>query len=173
MVHVGRMPTDFKPMPEVGAGAYEIRVRDEAGAFRVIYVAKFDDAVYVPHAFQKKTRATAKADIDLAARRYKLISEELKRSRVRITRGSGNVFLDLGFPPHEAAVMLLRCELAEALRKWISREELTQAQAAKRLGGGQSRISEIACNKVDKLSLNYLVGLCAKAGLTVAVKWAA
>jgi phage-related protein len=52
-------------------------VRDEAGAFRVIYVAKFDDAVYVLHAFQKKTRATAKADIDLAARRYKLISEKL------------------------------------------------------------------------------------------------
>ena len=52
-------------------------MRDEAGAFRVIYVAKFNDAVYVLHAFQKKTRETAKADIDLAARRYKLIAEEL------------------------------------------------------------------------------------------------
>lgn len=97
----------------------------------------------------------------------------MKRSRVRITRGSGNVFLDLGFPPHEAAVMLLRCELAEALRKWITRKGLTQAQAAKRLGVVQPRISEITCNKVDKLSLDYLVGLCAKAGLTVAVKLAA
>jgi predicted XRE-type DNA-binding protein len=97
----------------------------------------------------------------------------MKRSRVRITRGSGNVFLDLGFPPHEAAVMLLRCELAEALRKWMARKGLTQAQAAKRLGVVQPRISEIACNKVDKLSLDYLVGLCAKAGLTVAVKLAA
>ena len=77
MVQVGRTPSDFKPMPDVGTGAYEIRVRDESGAFRVIYVAKFDDAVYVLHAFQKKTRATAKADIDLAARRYKLIVEEL------------------------------------------------------------------------------------------------
>ncbi len=64
-------------MPDVGTGAYEIRVRDEAGAFRVIYVAKFNDAVYVLHAFQKKTRATAKTDIDLAARRYKFIAEEL------------------------------------------------------------------------------------------------
>jgi predicted XRE-type DNA-binding protein len=97
----------------------------------------------------------------------------MKRSRVRITRGSGNVFLDLGFPPHEAAVMLLRCELAEALRKWMTREGLTQAQVAKRLGVVQPRISEIACNKVDKLSLDYLVGLCAKAGLTVSVKLAA
>jgi len=77
MVQVGRNPSDFKPMPGIGAGAYEIRVRDEAGAFRVIYVTKFDDAVYVLHAFRKKTQETAKADIDLAARRYKLIAEEL------------------------------------------------------------------------------------------------
>lgn len=97
----------------------------------------------------------------------------MKRPRVRITRSSGNVFLDLGFPPHEAAVMLLRCELAEALRKWMTREGLTQARATKRLGVVQPRISEVACNKVDKLSLDYLVGLCAKAGLTVAVKLAA
>ncbi|MDF0665154.1 MAG: XRE family transcriptional regulator [Nitrospira sp.] len=69
--------------------------------------------------------------------------------------------------------MLLRCEIAEALRKWMTREGLTQAQAAKCLGVVQPRISEIACNKVDKLSLDYLVGLCAKAGLTVAVKLAA
>jgi len=63
--------------------------------------------------------------------------------------------------------------VAEALRKWMTREGLTQAQAAKRLGVVQPRISEISCNKVDKLSLDYLVGLCAKAGLTVAVKLAA
>jgi phage-related protein len=76
MVQVGRAPADFKPLPSVGPGAYEIRVRDEAGAFRVIYVAKFEHAVYVLHAFQKKTWKTAKTDIELAARRYKLIGEE-------------------------------------------------------------------------------------------------
>ena len=97
----------------------------------------------------------------------------MKNVRTRITRGSGNVFLDLGFPPHEAAVMLLRREIAEALRKWMVREELTQAQAAKHLGVAQPRISEIVRNKVDKLSLDYLVGLCAKVGLSVAVKLAA
>jgi predicted XRE-type DNA-binding protein len=95
-----------------------------------------------------------------------------KRSN-RASDGSGNVFLDLGFPPHEAAVMLLRCELAEALRKWMDREGCTQAQAAKRLGVSQPRISEIARNKVDKLSLDYLVGLCAKAGVSVKLKMAA
>lgn len=97
----------------------------------------------------------------------------MKKAKARFTRGSGNVFLDLGFPPHEAAIMLLRCELAETLRKWIDRAGLTQAQAAKRLGVVQPRISEIARNKVDKLSLDYLVGLCAKAGLSVTIKSAA
>ena len=97
----------------------------------------------------------------------------MKKVRTGITRGSSNVFLDLGFPPHEAAVMLLRCEVAEALRKWIDREGLTQMRAAKRLGVVQPRISEIVRNKVDKLSLDYLVGLCAKAGVSVTVKLAA
>lgn len=56
MVQVGREPGDWKPMLSVGAGVAEIRVRDEAGAFRVLYVAKFLEAVYVLHGFQKKTQ---------------------------------------------------------------------------------------------------------------------
>jgi len=72
LVQLGRMPTDFKPMPTVGSGAYEVRVHHE-GAWRVIYVAKFAEAVYVLHAFQKKTQQTAKSDIETAKRNYKLI----------------------------------------------------------------------------------------------------
>lgn len=72
-VQFGGQPTDFKPMSTVGSGAYEIRVRDSSGAFRAIYVAKFESVVYVLHAFQKKTQQTAKADIDLAKVRYKMI----------------------------------------------------------------------------------------------------
>jgi phage-related protein len=76
LVQVGRNPTDIKPLLAVGPGAYELRVRDEAGAFRVIYVAKFEEAVYVLHAFHKKTRKTRQADIDLAAARYRMIGEQ-------------------------------------------------------------------------------------------------
>jgi phage-related protein len=71
-VQFGRVPTDFKPLKEVGPGAYEIRVHLD-GAWRVIYVAKLGKAIYVLHAFQKKSRKTARSDIALAARRYKLI----------------------------------------------------------------------------------------------------
>jgi len=71
-VQYGGEPNDFKPMPTVGAGVYEIRYRDAInGAFRVVYVAKLSDAIYVLHAFQKKTQKTLKTDIDLASSRYK------------------------------------------------------------------------------------------------------
>lgn len=58
-------------MPSVGPGVQEVRVRDEAGAFRVIYTATRPEALYVLHAFQKKTQATAKRDLDLAKARLK------------------------------------------------------------------------------------------------------
>jgi len=91
----------------------------------------------------------------------------------KLTESSGNIFLDMGFPPHEAEVMLLRAKLAEALRVWMEREKLTQAEAAKRLGITQPRVSEIVRGKVELLSLDYLVGLCAKARIPVGVRLAA
>ena len=60
-------------MTSVGPGVREIRVREASGAFRVIYVAHLADAIYVLHAFQKKSRATVKRELDLAALRLKLL----------------------------------------------------------------------------------------------------
>lgn len=78
-VQEGREPDDWKPMNTIGQGIREIRIRDEAGAFRVIYVAKLAGAIYVLHCFQKKTQATSKPDLDLATRRYRDLVQELKR----------------------------------------------------------------------------------------------
>ena len=99
--------------------------------------------------------------------------KEIIVSRKTVIESSGNIFLDLGFPPHEAEVMLLRAQLAEALRAWMEREKLTQAQAAKRLSIAQPRVSEIVRGKVELHSLDYLVGLCVKAGISVGVRLAA
>lgn len=77
-VQHGREPDDWKPMNTVGQGVKEIRIRDEAGIFRVIYVAKFADAVYVLHCFQKKTPKTSKTDLDLATKRYRELVKEVK-----------------------------------------------------------------------------------------------
>jgi len=73
----GYQADDWEPMPTVGAGVQEIRIRDSAGAFRVIYVARFADAVYVLHCFRKTTQKTSKTDLDLAAKRYRELTKEL------------------------------------------------------------------------------------------------
>ena len=78
-VQAGLQPSDWKPMSTVGAGAVEIRIKDAAGIYRVIYVARFEGSIYVLHAFEKKTQKTRKADIALARARYKALAEERKR----------------------------------------------------------------------------------------------
>lgn len=67
----GLMPDDFKSMPTVGKGVQEIRVRDDFGAYRVIYTARMAKAIYVLHAFQKKSERTAMLDLELARHRYR------------------------------------------------------------------------------------------------------
>jgi len=69
-VQRGEQPDDFKPMAAIGKGVEEIRITEESGAYRVIYVARRADAVYVLNAFQKKTQATPKKDVDTAMRRF-------------------------------------------------------------------------------------------------------
>lgn len=71
----GHEPSDWKPMKDIGSGVREIRVH-VAGEWRIIYVAKFPDAIYVLHSFQKKTPKTRQADIELARNRYRQIGGE-------------------------------------------------------------------------------------------------
>jgi phage-related protein len=67
----GLEPANWKPISTIGQGVYEIRVSSESGAFRVVYVTKFADAIHVLHAFQKKTQQTSQNDIRLAKTRYR------------------------------------------------------------------------------------------------------
>jgi phage-related protein len=76
VVQLGGVPSDYKPFNEVGAGTHEIRVKDASGIYRCMYVAKFQSAVYVLHAFQKKAQKTSRRDIDIAIARYRLIPKE-------------------------------------------------------------------------------------------------
>lgn len=71
-------PSDWKPMSSIGAGVQEIRIRDGSGAYRIIYVARFMEAVYVLHCFQKKSQKTSKRDLDLASSRYEQLIRERK-----------------------------------------------------------------------------------------------
>jgi phage-related protein len=77
-IQAGRDPADWKPMPLVGLGVSELRIR-AGGAHRVIYMAKFVEAVYVLHAFRKKSQKTPRTDIDLASRRFAALIKERKQ----------------------------------------------------------------------------------------------
>ena len=75
-VQLGLEPSDWKPMGGVGPGVREVRIREEGGAFRVLYVAQIETAVYVLHAFAKKTGRTAKRDLNLGRARLRALRRE-------------------------------------------------------------------------------------------------
>lgn len=77
-VQAGCDPDDWKPFDGLGSGTREIRIREESGIFRVMYVAKFEEAIYVLHCFQKKSEATAKHDKDIVEARYRAVVRERK-----------------------------------------------------------------------------------------------
>lgn len=77
-VQAGKQPKDWKPMPSIGTGVVELRVR-VGGAFRVLYMAKFDEAIYVLHAFRKKSQRTARLDQQLASSRFRNLVNERRQ----------------------------------------------------------------------------------------------
>ena len=77
-VQNGYDPEDWKPFQTVGSGVKEIRISEDGGAFRVMYVAKFAEKIYVLHSFQKKTQKTSPKDINIAKTRYRAIVNEEK-----------------------------------------------------------------------------------------------
>jgi len=90
-----------------------------------------------------------------------------------ITKSSGSVFVDLGYPPDEAAILQMRADLMADLRKFIKTKKLTQNDAAKILGVSQSRVSDLITGKWEKFSLEMLITLATKAGKHVSLKIAA
>jgi len=75
-VQRGLQPDDFKAMPTIGKGVEEIRIRDDSGIYRVIYAARFADAVFVLHAFEKKTQRTSQRDIEIAKARFREVMRD-------------------------------------------------------------------------------------------------
>jgi predicted XRE-type DNA-binding protein len=88
-------------------------------------------------------------------------------------KSSGNVFVDLGYSPDEAAILQMRADLMANLRKFIKARKLTQSKAAEMFGVSQSRVSDLARGKWEKFSLEMLIILATKAGMRVTLKTAA
>ncbi|MBS0456281.1 MAG: XRE family transcriptional regulator [Proteobacteria bacterium] len=92
---------------------------------------------------------------------------------IKLSKSRGNVFADLGFPPAEAEVMRLRAEVMIRLEQFVRDQGWTQAEAARRLGVTQPRISRLLKGASDEFSLDMLVTLAARAGLHPALQLAA
>jgi predicted XRE-type DNA-binding protein len=151
-------------MPLVGPGVIEIRVHLES-EYRVFYLAKLEEAVYVLHAFVKKTQKSSFA-------RYRIGQETLSRIAgkaevMRVTKGNENVFVDCGFPPAEAENLRIRSEMMIALSSYIEDRRLSQASAAKIMGVSQPRISHLVRGKIGSFTLDTLVNMLTSAGLKV------
>jgi len=97
----------------------------------------------------------------------------MKKEKLKITKSCGNVFIDLGFPPEEAAILAMRSKLMCRLEILIRDMEWTQAEAAQVLGISQSRVSDLIRGKFEKFSLDMLITLATRAGNKVELKMAA
>jgi len=90
-----------------------------------------------------------------------------------VVNSSGNVFMDLGYSPDEAAIFQMRADLMADLRKFIKAKKLTQAKAAEILGVSQSRVSDLIRGKWEKFSLEMLITLATRAGMHITLQRAA
>lgn len=97
----------------------------------------------------------------------------MKKEKLKITKSSGNVYIDLGFTPEEAAILAMRSELMCRLEILIRDKQWTQAEAAQVLGISQSRVSDLIRGKFEKFSLDMLITLATRAGKKVELKMAA
>jgi predicted XRE-type DNA-binding protein len=160
-------------MTDVGAGVAEIRIHTGL-EHRVLYVAKFAEAVFVLHAFQKRKRRASRVDIELARRRLEnllLMRRKKKESwmKMRVRHSSGNVFRDVGFGGEEAENLRLRADLMIQLTRLIDARRLTQARAARLFGVTQPRVSDLVRGRIERFSIDGLVEMLGRAGVRVSL----
>jgi phage-related protein/predicted XRE-type DNA-binding protein len=164
LVQRGEQPDDFKSMGTIGKGVEELRIRDESGAYRVIYMARLADAVYVLHAFQTKTQATSKRDIDLAKHE---VQSARRETQMKQPAKYDNVWDALADTPEEAANLRARAELMRQIAAIVKKNGWTQAEGAQRCGITQPRMNDLLHGRVSRFSLDALVNIATAIGRRV------
>ncbi len=125
------------------------------------------------HAFEKGSRKASRQDIAVGRQKYPKLSRGRRRKRTKpgdadktvFELGSGNVYLDLGFPPAEAEHLLLRTKLMSALGDVMTERQLTQAKAARLFGVSQPRVSDVIRGRIERFTIDALVEMLARAGV--------
>jgi phage-related protein/predicted XRE-type DNA-binding protein len=166
-VQKGEQPDDFKPMPTIGAGVEELRVRDESGIYRVIYTARLADAVYVLHAFEKENAGHSQKRYRLGTQKAVGYFEGCKAmSDIETFENAWNALADT---PEEAANLRARAELIRQIAAMIKAGGWTQVDAAARCGVTQPRINDLLRGRVSRFSLDALVNIATHLGKRVSV----
>lgn len=136
---------------------------DDSGTYRVIYTARLADAVYVLHAFQKKTQATARRDVELARKRYR----PDRRCRMSNVETFSSVWDAVADTPAQAANFQARAELMRQIAEIVNAADWTQAEAAEHCGVTQPRINDLLRGRVSRFSLDALVNIATALGRRV------
>jgi len=165
-VQRGDQPDDFKPMPSIGKGVEEIRVSETSGAYRVIYLARRAEAVYVLHAFQKKTQATSRKDLAICEGSIRAVDG---REDMRKAESYASVWDAIADTPEQAANLRARAELMQKIVARLKKNDWTQAEAAKQCGVTQPRINDLLRGRVSRFSLDALVNIATALGCRVRV----
>jgi predicted XRE-type DNA-binding protein len=167
-VQRGKQPRDFKPMPTVGKGVEELRVWDETGTYRVIYIARLEQAgvrpPYVPEedtGHEQARRGTRKEQVCGADTRAPM----KKRSDTY-----ANVWDAIADTPEQAANLRARAELMQQIAELIQAEGWKQVEAAQHCGVTQPRINDLLRGRVSRFSLDALVNIATALGRRVSVE---
>jgi predicted XRE-type DNA-binding protein len=165
-VQRGLDPEDWKPMTSIGAGVREIRVRDEAGAFRVLYVGPGGGHLRPAHLPEKDAK-DGKPRLGSGDRQIAANPQGDEKMTKEPVQTFASVWDALEETPEESAHMRLRSELMMAVHGVVEGWKLTQAKSAKRLGVTQPRLNDLLRGRISRFSLDSLVGLAERAGLVV------
>jgi phage-related protein/predicted XRE-type DNA-binding protein len=177
-VQRGEQPDDFKPMPSIGKGVEELRVWDDTGTYRVVYTARLKDVVVVLHAFQKKTEATSKGDIEPARSRWAQLMQERWMKTVKTAKAArspkaaaidtyASVWDAIADTPEQAANLQARSELMRQIAALVRENRWTQTEAAQRCGVTQPRMNDLLRGRVSRFSLDALVNIATSIGRKV------
>nr|WP_281719841.1 XRE family transcriptional regulator [Nitrosomonas nitrosa] len=162
-VQQGKEPDDWKPMAAIGPGVQEIRVRDDTGTYRMFYVAKFQEAL------TENSKAGYRAGQNPICGAAHVEKGGWVMKRATVTKGSGNIFRDLGFSEERSAELILKSSLLQALQETIRDRGWKQVEAATHLGIDQAKVSKLLSGQMAGFSVERLVHFLSLLGQDVEV----
>jgi phage-related protein/predicted XRE-type DNA-binding protein len=152
-----------RPMPSIGSGVHELRLRERSGVYRVIYVLLSKGSVALLHAFKKTTEATTRHDVEIARARLKEVMA------MKSTSGS-ELAKRLGVSPARGMEAVMKAQLITAVLKGVESQHLTHAEVAKRAGLPRSAVTGILSGSLQKVTIDRVLKLVEAVGLVAEVR---